>query len=270
MNSFFSILNALFDLLFWPFRRLAPIWPVLFFSLITAVLMLLVFRYFSNQAAIRKTKDRLSAHLLEVRLFQDQLGVVLRAYGRLLRASGVYLLLSMKPLAVMIAPLVLLMAQMELRLGRNAAQPGSAIVVKAHMTDDSSFEGAGLGVPDGVQITAPPLRIPERREIDWRLTATQAGDFTLELNVAGQTAAKQLAVGQAVRRISPLRTPNLLDLLLYPGEPKLEGSAVRSIEVLYATREIGFLGFEVHWLIPFFALSLVFGFALKGVMGAEF
>jgi hypothetical protein len=270
MNLFFSMLNSAFDLMFWPFRSLPPIWPLLFFSLVTALLMLLVFRHFSNQTAIRRTKDRLSAHLLEVRLFQDQLSVVLRAYGRLLRATGAYLLLSLKPLAVMIVPLVLLMAQIELRMGRNAAAPANAILVKAQLADQAALDSAELRVSDGVEITAPPLRIPEHREIDWRIAATRAGDFHLEVKAAGQVVTKEFSAGDSLPRISPLRTASFLDLLLYPGEPKLDGKGVRSIEVQYPTREIWFFGFHVHWLIPFFMLSLVLGFALKGVMGAEF
>ena len=43
------------------------------------LLMVIVFRYTSDQKAIGRAKDRLKAHLLAVRLFQDQLPVVMRA-----------------------------------------------------------------------------------------------------------------------------------------------------------------------------------------------
>ena len=53
-------------------------------SLITGLLMVLIFRYTSDQNAIRQAKDRLKAHLLAVRLFQDQLPVVLSSYRKII------------------------------------------------------------------------------------------------------------------------------------------------------------------------------------------
>ncbi len=268
MNFIFSTLNSLFDLLFWPFRGLSPWWVVIFLSVVTAVLMLLVFRYFSNQQAIRRAKDRLGAHLLEVRLFQDQPGVVARAYLRLLGATGGYLLHSLRPLAVVLLPLILILAQMELRLGREFV-PGMPVLVKGMLADGASLDTADLRVPDGVSITAPALRIPESHEIDWRIEALRPGEFKLEIGASGATEGKEFVVPVGLERVSPLRTSSILDQLLYPGEPSLSG-AVKSIEILYPQRSMTLLGYKIHWLIPFFVLSLVFGYAFKGVMGVEF
>jgi len=268
MSTFFSILNAMFDVLFRPFQSAAAIWPVLFFSLVTAVLMLLVFRRFSNQTAIRTVKDRLGAHLLEVRLFQDQIRVVLRAYARLLAATGKYLLYSLQPLAVMLVPLVLLMAQMELRLGREVSA-GAPVLVKAVFAPGTPLDTVELKTPEGVSITAPALRIDLLHEVDWRIVGVGGREFTLEIAAAGATQTKSFStISGAVRR-SPLRTASFLDLLLYPGEPQLTG-ALQSIEITYPVSETGTFGWKMHWLIPFFVFSLVFGYALKGVMGVEF
>ena len=73
--------------------------------------MVVVFRYTSNQKAIRVAKDHLKAHLLAVRLFQDQLQVVLISYWRILRSTGSYLRLAFMPLLYVSVPLILLMVQ---------------------------------------------------------------------------------------------------------------------------------------------------------------
>ena len=63
------------------FAANAPLLWVLAISIVIGFLMVIVFRYASDQKAIGRAKDRLKAHLLAVRLFQDQLPVVMRAYG---------------------------------------------------------------------------------------------------------------------------------------------------------------------------------------------
>ena len=62
------------------------------------MVMVIVFRYTSDQMAIHVAKDRLKAHLLALRLFQDQIPVVMRSYGRIILATGHYLRLAFKPL----------------------------------------------------------------------------------------------------------------------------------------------------------------------------
>ena len=59
---------------------------VLVVSIVIGFLMVIVFGYTSDQKAIKHAKDQLKAHLLAVRLFQDQLGVVIRSYGGILAA----------------------------------------------------------------------------------------------------------------------------------------------------------------------------------------
>ena len=50
-----------------------PLLLVLAVSIVIGLVMVIVFRYTSDQKAIGRAKDRLKANLLAVRLFQDQI-----------------------------------------------------------------------------------------------------------------------------------------------------------------------------------------------------
>src|SRR6266496_5239723 len=95
----------------------APLMLVFLLSIVIGLLMVIVFRYTSDQKAIRIAKDHLKAHLLAVRLFQDQLQVVLNSYWRILGSTGGYLRLAFKPLIYVIVPLTLLIVQLDRYLG---------------------------------------------------------------------------------------------------------------------------------------------------------
>src|SRR6476661_9582142 len=98
-----------------------PLVWVLGISLVIGFLMVIVFRYTSDQKAIGRAKDRLKAHLLAVRLFQDQLPVVMRAYGHILRGTGSYLRLAFTPFLIAILPITFLIVQLrseERRVGK--------------------------------------------------------------------------------------------------------------------------------------------------------
>ncbi|MFH0943649.1 MAG: hypothetical protein V2A76_00470, partial [Planctomycetota bacterium] len=85
MGAFNAIMNTVFDLVCLPFRGMSPVVGLVVISLIAGVLLLLMFKYTSPQDAIANTKRRLWGNLHEIRLFQDDLGVITGAILRLMK-----------------------------------------------------------------------------------------------------------------------------------------------------------------------------------------
>src|SRR5215467_1366546 len=110
---------------------------VLGISVVIGLVMVVVFRYTSDQKAIHAAKDRLKAHLLALRLFQDQIAIVMRAYGRILLATGHYLRLAFKPLLIVIVPMTLLIMQIDRYLGMTPIGPGHAFLIKARVAESA-------------------------------------------------------------------------------------------------------------------------------------
>src|SRR6266480_5597834 len=103
---------------------LSATFVVLLLSVIIGLLMVVIFRYTSDQKAIRIAKDHLKAHLLAVRLFQDQIQVVLISYWRIVRSTGSYLRLAFMPLLYVSIPLIFLMVQVDRYLGYSPIEVG--------------------------------------------------------------------------------------------------------------------------------------------------
>src|SRR5215467_546624 len=130
---------------------------VFLLSLVIGFLMVIVFRYTSDQKAIRIAKDHLKAHLLAVRLYQDQIQVVLISYWRIVRSTGTYLRLALMPLLYVSVPLIFLMVQIDRYLGYTPLPTGQGFLVKAKLADSAALDQASLKLPDGVSLTAPPV-----------------------------------------------------------------------------------------------------------------
>jgi hypothetical protein len=239
-----------------------------FISLLTGLLMLLIFRLTSNQEGIRKVKDKIKAHLLELRLFKDNMGVTMEAQGKILGANLRYIAYSAKPMLVMMVPLVLILIQLNLWFGYEPLRPGESAIVKVKLEESATpmEVEAALEVPPGIEVETPPLRLQEQKEIDWRLRARAGGVHVLVLKIGGQSLVKSVAVGRgSLGRISPVKVRRqFFEEVLNPGEKPLPSQVpVRSIEIVYPPKRMNFLGWRLHWLIAYFALSILFGFALK-------
>ena len=244
-------------------------------SVVVGLLMVVIFRYTSNQKAIKRAKDLIQAHLLSVRLFQDQLRVVLGSYGGILRALGRYLRLSFTPLLVVTIPLTLGMIQLDRYLGWTPIQPGQAFLVKAKVKGGNAeaMNDVSLKLPPGITASAPAVHVLADQEIIWRLVAADAGQYYVGVSLVGQNWTKQVNVSAAssLPRISSVRlSGDFWGRLFNSSEDALpDGSPIQAIAVSYLPREISIFGFAMNWIVLFFVVSLAAGFIFKSVLGIE-
>jgi hypothetical protein len=240
-------------------------------ALVTGLVTVLVFGYASDQKAIHRAKDLLKAHLLALRLFQDQIPVVLRSYGLILLATGRYLRLALLPVLYTALPLTLLLAQMDRYFADLPLQPGQTFLLKAKVADAATLSDISLTLPAGIESSASAVHIPEEDTVVWRLMALRNGSYDVNIHTPLQTFTKQVVVAEGLARLSParLRAPWWQRLFL-SAEPALPGNAqVNSIEVQYPERTIPFAGYAWNWVWLLFALSLPAGFAFKSILGIE-
>jgi uncharacterized membrane protein (DUF106 family) len=273
-----GIVNLVFgrvvDVILLPFRGASPWFGMAAVSFLTALLMLEVYKLTSNQAAIRRAKDKIKAHLLELRLFKDSMPVTLRAQAAILKANLSYLAANLKPLLVMIVPLVLILAQLSLWFDRAPLRPGEETLVKVGLEEDTDPVSLMMEIEasPGLEITSPAVRIPDGHEVAWRFKATAEGPGRLTLRVGGLALVKSVVVGRKpMTKVSSLASRgSIWKQVLFPGERALAaGTPVRSIEILYPAKSLSVLGFRLHWLVAYLILSIAFGFAFKGVLKVE-
>ena len=274
MWIFNSVLGKIFDALFLPFRSMSPWVGMILISFLTGLLMLFVFKWTSNQKGIQKVKNRIKAHLLELRLFKDSLSQSLRSQGNILRCNLTYISYSVKPMLVMIIPLVLILIQLNFWFGYESLAPNESVLLKIKLAEDQNPLETQITVQPspGLVMETPPLRIEESREISWRFSATQAGIQQFTITINGETVTKKVSVSQKpLSKISPLKTnKKFIDQVMYPTESPINSQIpIKSIEVQYPAKSMSLFGWNLHWIIVYFALSIIFGFAFKGIFKVQ-
>lgn len=267
------ILNSFFDLLISPFKDIAPIWSLTLFSFLIAILMLLIFRYTSNQTKIRETKSRIRAYIYELSLFKDELGIVLSAQKNVLIQNLKYIKYAAKPMIFMIIPLGLFLIQLDSFYGHRPLDPNESTIVSLKLSETEKMpENISVKSDGGLSIETPALKIVQDKQVDWRIRAQESGEQNLTFKVDGQQYQKKVIVGdQGIIRITPtLSAPNFWNNLLYPGGKTLaKAGAVEEIHVDYKRNSIGVYKWKLDWLIIIFILAIVFAFGMKGFFKVE-
>lgn len=274
MWIFNSAFGKIFDALFLPFRGMSPWVGMILISFLTGLLMLFVFKWTSNQKGIQKVKNRIKAHLLELRLFKDSLSQSLQSQGNILRCNLTYISYSVKPMLVMIIPLILILIQLNFWFGYESLKPNEPAILKIKLAEDQNPLETQIVVQpsSGLVMETPPLRIEESQEINWRFSATQEGIQQFTVTINGDTFTKKVSVAQKpLSKISPLKTnKKFLDQVMYPTEAPIKSQIpVEAIEIQYPNKRMNLFGWKLHWIIVYFALSIIFGFVFKGVFKVQ-
>jgi uncharacterized membrane protein (DUF106 family) len=251
----------------------SPLMIVVVLSVVIGLLMIVLFGYTSDQKAIGIAKDQLKAHLLAVRLYRDQLHVVMGSYGKVLRGTGRYLKLAFKPLLYVIIPITLMIVWLDRSLGLTAIQTNTSFLLTARVNNPQTLDSVSIELPPEITASAPPVHIAADNEVVWRLIASQQGAYDVKISAGGQNATKTVRVSSELAQVSPERwRGHFWERMFSSGESALPNdSAVESITVDYPERNIplGIAGYEMNWIWLFFILSMIAGFIFKELLGIE-
>ncbi len=255
-----TVANALGRWLLAPVASLPGWLSATLASAVTGVLLLAVFKYTSNQRAIKRARDDINAHLLALKLFKDSAFVCLKAQGRILVGAGRLFVLAIVPILVMALPVTLLLAQLALWYQARPLRVGedAVVVLGLNGASGSSLPAASLEPTDSVEVTAGPVRVQSKREVCWNIRPRRPGGHRLEFKIGGQSYTKEIAAGNGFMRVSRLRPGwDCMAILLNPWEPPFRpGDPVRSIEIDYPERSSWICGTDT-WVIYWFAVSMV-------------
>ena len=292
MDLLNGALNRTFDVLLAPLELLGAPAALVLFSGFFGVFALWAFKRISWQSGIRKAKDRIKAHMIAIRIWQDDLRVVGRSFAGAMLRNAQYLGLNFGPFVPLAIPFVIGAAQLVVRyaydpvpLSADAASllPGQGTLVEIELWPERRGAIADLRVdlPPGLRALSPLVRSPAEGRALMEVVAVAPGVHRLVFELPGEDGgvdrAEKLCVAGALRergmqprRVSsrdwwrihdPDRWP-----FLWPAEEALPGdSAFRSIALGYPHRRLAWLpDGELGILVTFLVASMVFGaFAIK-------
>ncbi len=235
-------------------------------SAIVAVLLLINYKYTSNQRALGRVRDNIKADMLALKLFKDSILVTLQSEGRLFKGAFLVLVHSIRPILVMIIPISLLAAQLGLWYQARPLLPTEETAVTMQLNDkiESSLFNFSIEPTDGIEVTTGPVRILSKHQICWKIKAGESGYHHIIFKVGQERIEKQLAIGEGFMRLSSERPGwHWADILLNPLEkPFANDSIVQSISINYPDRLSRTSGTD-WWVIYFLVATFVFALLFK-------
>ncbi len=239
---------------------------------VTGVLLLAMFKYTSNQRAIKRVRDDIDANLLALKLFKENARVTVGAQGRLLVGAGRLFVHALVPMAVMLVPVTLILGQLSLWYQQRPLLVGEDAVVTVALNGDrdTAFPEVRMEPTTAVAVILGPVRVLSKREVCWHIEAQTNGYHRLTFTVDGQPIDKELAVGDGFMRVSARRPAwDLSEALMHPAESAFAADGpVRSIEISYPSRSSWISGSD-WWVLYWFVVSMIAAFCFRRALGVN-
>lgn len=261
MNALNSAMTSFFDVALMPFEWMGNAAALIVWSGIFGVLALLVFKKISWQRGIKNAKDKIKAHMIEIRLYQDDLAVVGSAVAKVLARNFVYLGLNFGPILPLAIPFMLLTAQFVVRYAydplpvtpaETRVMSGRGTLLDIELAASADVGGLEVSLPEGLKAVSPLVRVPSESRAFQEFVATAPGEYEIALELDGVRETKRVVAGaQAARSMQPRRVSNRDWLnvsdtnrwpLLWPAEPSFASdSPFRVVAIAYPSRDQGWL-----------------------------
>jgi hypothetical protein len=273
MDATATVITQIVDVLVLPFGRTHHTLQLVWLSLLTGLGMAYVFKLTSSQKAIKRTKDRVKARILEMRLYQDDLVLIFKGLSGALKGNFAYLGTIFVPFLIIIVPVAIIFMQLDQRYSRASLTPGSTVLLSAQLKEgfDPFQTGVDLTRTEGVTVQGKPARDAATRETIWELRVDSTDTHTLTLYAKGTTYSFPLVAEESYRMIGHERSAaGIFEPLLHPGLPPIPAaSPLQRVRVEYPPARHWLLGMRVHWIVIFLVYSLISAAALKFLIGIE-
>ena len=275
MNVLNGAATAVFDVLMSAFDWMGPTPALVLVSGLFGVLAIVVFKYISFQSGIKSVKDKIKGAMIEIRIYQNDLGIVSRAVGRVLGRNVQYLGLNFGPILPLLVPFTLVAAQLVVRFGfapiplwtdvRGEWQPGKGHLVTVDFERESRALARDVEVvlPDTLELKSEIVRSATAGRVFFEVVPVQSGvaDILFQLP-DGSSVTKQIVTGTATppRSMQGERTASFWAAWLWPAGDTLSGTPYARIAFVYPERDLPYLpGGPVGILLVFLVASMAFG-----------
>lgn len=265
LDAITTVTTRLFDLLLTPFGRHGGL-ALAVASVGCGAAVMAVLKATSDQERLRRVRRRFEARVLEIRIYQNDPVLILRALGGALGANLVTLRLLLVPLVISFAVVALVYLQLEARFAVAPLRSGEATLVTATYRSgvDVMRDAPTLEAVSGA-VAELEVRVPERREVSWRVRAGGRAP-TVTLGIRDHTYRFPIATAPGTKVIGRERSRSAWNAILHPGLPRLPAAVpIERVTVRYPVAEHTLLVWRTSWLWLFLFWSILGAVVFKSV-----
>ncbi len=235
-----------------PVLAVGPFWAIFIISLVISLIIIVVYKFFTNQAEMKRLKEEQKEFQKRMKELRDKPEEMMKIQKEAMKKNFEYMKHSFKATFITILPIILLFGWMNAHLAFEPIFPGETYSMTAVFKEGITGE-AELIADEGTELSSPATQ-PVANMVTWNLKST-AGEHSLTVKSGNTQQSKNVLVTNELKYEEPFS--------LY------KHSDIEQININYNKMhplgEVEFFGWRPGWLSLYIILSIVFSLGLRKI-----
>ena len=267
-----SIFVNIFNFILIPVSNFSDEVKILYISILSGIIFLLIYGKVSNQKGIKETKRKIMAKVIEVALFRHSIKVCLNAQGALFKQGFKYLSFALIPLLILMVPCILIMAQINFHFQNRGLLEKEDAIIELSLDDPDDLTEYELKASSGT--LSPALRVDDELKIIWKYKNNNGTNLKDNVNLELTLDDLSLNIPLSIDGKKPsllTYSRDFFEGLLFPSKFKVskDFKEMKSISIKYPNANQTYLGVTINWLWVFLIVSILSGLIASKVFKIE-
>src|SRR3989338_7776630 len=243
---------AFLDPVLSPLLKFPPVWIVLGLSLFISLLIIVIYKFTTNQALMKQLKEEMKASQKQMKELREQPEKMIEVQKKAMQANMKYMSHSMKSTLFTFLPIIVLFGWMNAHYAFIPIAQGDAFNTTITTRNLASGEVI-IEVPEEIEVVdGNTTQQISDNKATWLLKAKQNGEYFLNYKIGNQLYSKELLVTEEQSYAEPV------------NRIKDKNAPVNEIRINYRPLKIANLfGWEVGWLGTYIISSIIFSMLLR-------
>ena len=244
--AYYDFLNIIFA----PLLKLPVLWVVIILSFIVSVIIIVITKYMTDQALMKKLKDDIKEHQKQIKELKSEPAKAMEVQKKAMELNMKYMMHSLKPTIITFIPIILIFGWMSSTFAYESIKPNQEFSISAFF-DKNADGNAEIIITEGIEITNEKNKKIENGKATWTLKGEE-GEHILEFAYNNEKQQKSILITNAEKYIEPI---------------KKTSGAIKSIQIDYNSRKIlNLFGWKLGWLGTYIIFSIIFTMTLRKFM----
>ncbi|MBI2656869.1 DUF106 domain-containing protein [Candidatus Woesearchaeota archaeon] len=245
--AYYDFLNIVFAPLF----MLPVLWAVIILSFIVSVIIILITKYTTDQALMKKLKEDTKEYQKQIKELRNEPAKAMEVQKKAMELNMKYMMHSLKPTIITFIPIILIFGWMSSAFAFESIKPNQEFSVTVYFEKNTNGN-MELTAPDGVTIADGKIKKIENDKATWALKGKE-GEHVLEFAYNGEKQQKNILITNGNKYIEPSK--------------KISNSNIKTIQINYKPKKIlNLFGWKLGWLGTYIISSIIFTMGLRKLL----
>jgi len=176
-----------------PLLNLGYFWALFILSFMIALIIVLIYKYTTNQSLMKDLKGQLKEFQREIKELKSEPQKAMQVQKKMMETNMKYMTHSFKPMLFTFLPIIIIFGWMNVHLAYAPIDPGAEFSVT--MTFQEGIQGnVFLDLPEGVTSVNGLNQSIKAGKADWSLKADSSGEYLLTYEFNNRQYSNEILV----------------------------------------------------------------------------